>query len=168
MLRMSLAPCAPFTVDNELMIEAAKMARETPGVRLHTHLAENQEDIDYSLKVYGCRPGEYLKCGLTSAFLRCTRVLPTGLLSTLDRLVLTSKTLCLSARHSIPTVGGVCGQHSDLSLHMPSETLTLLRCSQAGGLGQGRLLVRALLHAGQGGAETVCGQRVGHRALPVL
>ena len=64
MLRMSLAPCAPFTVDNELMIEAAKMARKHPGVRLHTHLAENQEDVDYSLKVYGCRPGEYLKCVL--------------------------------------------------------------------------------------------------------
>ncbi len=64
MLRMSLAPCAPFTVDNELMIEAAAMARKHPGVRLHTHLAENQEDVDYSLKVYGCRPGEYLKCAL--------------------------------------------------------------------------------------------------------
>ena len=62
MLRMSLAPCSPFSVDNELMIKAAEMARQHPGVRLHTHLAENQEDIDYSLKVYGCRPGEYLKC----------------------------------------------------------------------------------------------------------
>jgi cytosine/adenosine deaminase-related metal-dependent hydrolase len=62
MLRMGLAPCAPFTVDNELMVKAAEMARQHPGVRLHTHLAENQEDIDYSLKVYGCRPGEYLKC----------------------------------------------------------------------------------------------------------
>ena len=48
----------------ELMIEAAEMARKHPGVRLHTHLAENQEDIDYSLNVYGCRPGEYLKCAL--------------------------------------------------------------------------------------------------------
>jgi len=62
MLRMSLAPCAPFSVSNELMIDTAAMARKHPGVRLHTHLAENQEDVDYSLKVYGCRPGEYLKC----------------------------------------------------------------------------------------------------------
>lgn len=38
------------------------MARKHPGVRLHTHLAENQEDVDFSLKTYGCRPGEYLKC----------------------------------------------------------------------------------------------------------
>ena len=42
MLRMSLAPCAPFVVTNDLMIQAAAMARKHPGVRLHTHLAENQ------------------------------------------------------------------------------------------------------------------------------
>ena len=42
MLRMSLAPCAPFVVTNDLMIKAAQMARKHPGVRLHTHLAENQ------------------------------------------------------------------------------------------------------------------------------
>lgn len=63
MLRVSLAPCSPFTVTNGLMIAAAAIARRHPGVRLHTHLAENQEDVDYSLKVYGVRPGEYLKCG---------------------------------------------------------------------------------------------------------
>ena len=65
MLRMSLAPCASFTVTNELMVEAAAMARKHPGVRLHTHLAENQEDIDACQKFYGCRPGEYLKCAVT-------------------------------------------------------------------------------------------------------
>lgn len=42
MLRMSLAPCAPFNVTNDLMVSAAKIAREYKGVRLHTHLAENQ------------------------------------------------------------------------------------------------------------------------------
>ena len=42
MLRMGLAPCAPFTVTNDLMIAAAKLARKYEGVRLHTHLAENQ------------------------------------------------------------------------------------------------------------------------------
>ena len=64
MLRMSLAPCASFTVTDELMVEAAKMARQHPGVRLHTHLAENQEDIDACRAIYGCRPGEYLKCAV--------------------------------------------------------------------------------------------------------
>ena len=42
MLRMGLAPCAPFNVTNDLMVAAAKLAREYNGVRLHTHLAENQ------------------------------------------------------------------------------------------------------------------------------
>ncbi|GAQ83977.1 Atrazine chlorohydrolase/guanine deaminase [Klebsormidium nitens] len=60
MLRMGLAPCSPFTVDNSLMIAAAKLARQYEGVRLHTHLAENQEDIDFSIKTYGCRPGKYI------------------------------------------------------------------------------------------------------------
>ena len=45
MLRMSLAPCAPFVVTNDLMIKAAQMARKHPGVRLHTHLAENQASL---------------------------------------------------------------------------------------------------------------------------
>lgn len=40
---------------------AAELARQYPAVRLHTHLAENQQDIDYSIKTYGCRPGEYIK-----------------------------------------------------------------------------------------------------------
>ena len=62
MLRIGLAPCSPFTVTTDLMVAAAALARRYEGVRLHTHLAENQEDIDYSLEVYGCRPGQYIKC----------------------------------------------------------------------------------------------------------
>ena len=61
MLRMGLAPCAPFNVTTDLMVTAARMARECPGVRLHTHLAENQEDVDFCLATYGCRPGQYIK-----------------------------------------------------------------------------------------------------------
>ena len=40
---------------------AAKLARQYEHVRLHTHLAENTQDIEYSLKTYGCRPGRYLE-----------------------------------------------------------------------------------------------------------
>ena len=67
MLRMALAPCAPFNVTTELMVKAARLARQYPGVRLHTHLAENQEDIDFSQKEYGCRPGAYIKSALPTA-----------------------------------------------------------------------------------------------------
>jgi cytosine/adenosine deaminase-related metal-dependent hydrolase len=40
------------------MREAALLARDK-GVMLHTHLAENDEDIAYSLETFGCRPGQY-------------------------------------------------------------------------------------------------------------
>jgi cytosine/adenosine deaminase-related metal-dependent hydrolase len=58
LLRIGIAPCSPFSVSRELMRDAAVLARET-GVRLHTHLAENEEDIAYSLAQFGCRPGQY-------------------------------------------------------------------------------------------------------------
>jgi cytosine/adenosine deaminase-related metal-dependent hydrolase len=59
MLRVGIAPTAPFNVSQDLMREAAKMARAYPGVRLHTHLAENAKDIDFSLEKFNMRPGEY-------------------------------------------------------------------------------------------------------------
>ncbi len=58
MLRVGLAPCSPFSVSRDLMRETALLARDK-GVMLHTHLAENDEDIAYSLAQFGCRPGEY-------------------------------------------------------------------------------------------------------------
>ena len=58
MLRVGVAPCSPFSVSRDLMREAALLARDK-GVMLHTHLAENDEDIAYSLARFGCRPGQY-------------------------------------------------------------------------------------------------------------
>ena len=58
MLRVGLAPCSPFSVSRDLMRNAAILARDK-GVMLHTHLAENDEDIAYSLAKFGCRPGQY-------------------------------------------------------------------------------------------------------------
>ncbi|MCA9890243.1 MAG: 8-oxoguanine deaminase [Anaerolineae bacterium] len=58
MLRIVVAPCSPFTVTKDLMKEAADLARSY-GVNLHTHLAENVKDIDFSLDMFGQRPGDY-------------------------------------------------------------------------------------------------------------
>ncbi|KGM50492.1 8-oxoguanine deaminase [Pseudooceanicola atlanticus] len=58
MVRVGVAPCSPFSVSRELMRDAAILARDK-GVMLHTHLAENDEDIAYSLAQFGCRPGQY-------------------------------------------------------------------------------------------------------------
>lgn len=58
MTQVALAPCSPFTVTTELMRDAALLARDK-GARLHTHLAENVEDIEYSEANFGKRPGDY-------------------------------------------------------------------------------------------------------------
>ncbi|WP_171227836.1 8-oxoguanine deaminase [Ruegeria sp. HKCCA4008] len=58
MCRVGLAPCSPFSVSRDLMRDAALLARDK-GVMLHTHLAENDEDIAYSQAQFGCRPGQY-------------------------------------------------------------------------------------------------------------
>jgi cytosine/adenosine deaminase-related metal-dependent hydrolase len=58
MVRVAVAPCSPFSVSRALMRDAALLARDK-GVMLHTHLAENDEDVAYSLETFGCRPGQY-------------------------------------------------------------------------------------------------------------
>ncbi|ALS64209.1 8-oxoguanine deaminase [Pandoraea apista] len=58
MLRVVVAPCSPFSVSRDLMRESAAMARHY-GVSLHTHLAENVNDIAYSREKFGMTPAEY-------------------------------------------------------------------------------------------------------------
>jgi cytosine/adenosine deaminase-related metal-dependent hydrolase len=58
MTRIAVAPCSPFSVSRDLMREAAALARAY-GVSLHTHLAENDNDVSYSLETFGMRPGDY-------------------------------------------------------------------------------------------------------------
>ena len=60
MMRIALAPCAPFSVSEDLMRRTADLAREN-GLRLHTHLAETKDEEVYCQQVYGCRPVEFLR-----------------------------------------------------------------------------------------------------------
>ena len=63
MTQIALAPCSPFSVSGELMRETASLA-DRLNVRLHTHLAETQDENDYCRKRYGIRPLDYLEeCG---------------------------------------------------------------------------------------------------------
>ena len=55
MCRVGVAPCSPFSVSRELMRDAAILARDK-GVMMHTHLAENDEDIAYSLGAFRLPP----------------------------------------------------------------------------------------------------------------
>jgi cytosine/adenosine deaminase-related metal-dependent hydrolase len=58
LLAVGVAPCSPFSVTRELMVEAAALARRH-GVRLHTHLAETVEEGRYCAERFGCSPVEY-------------------------------------------------------------------------------------------------------------
>jgi cytosine/adenosine deaminase-related metal-dependent hydrolase len=58
MTQVALAPCSPFSVSQDLMREAAKLAR-AHKVRLHTHLAENDHDIAYTREKFNCTPAQY-------------------------------------------------------------------------------------------------------------
>ena len=58
MVQIGVAPCSPFSVSRDLMRESALLARRH-GVRLHTHLAENDHDIAYSRAKFNCTPAEY-------------------------------------------------------------------------------------------------------------
>lgn len=58
MTQVAVAPCSPFSVSRELMRESARLARAL-GVRLHTHLAENDHDVAYSHEKFGCTPAQY-------------------------------------------------------------------------------------------------------------
>ncbi|MEP6658356.1 MAG: 8-oxoguanine deaminase [Acidimicrobiales bacterium] len=60
LIRIALAPCSPFSVTTELLRDTAELAARL-DVRLHTHLAENAEDDEYSLAHFGCRPVEYFE-----------------------------------------------------------------------------------------------------------
>ncbi len=58
MVNVAVAPCSPFSVSRDLMKTSADLARSL-GARLHTHLAENDHDIAYSLEKFNCTPTQY-------------------------------------------------------------------------------------------------------------
>jgi cytosine/adenosine deaminase-related metal-dependent hydrolase len=60
MLRIAAAPCSPFSVSQGLMRDTGELAR-TYGVGLHTHLAENTNDLAYSREKFGMTPAEYVE-----------------------------------------------------------------------------------------------------------
>lgn len=59
MVQIVLAPCSPFSVTPELMRQSAALAREY-GVRLHTHLAETQDEEAFCEEKFGYRPVAYM------------------------------------------------------------------------------------------------------------
>src|SRR5882724_7945047 len=63
MVQIALAPCSPFSVTTSLMRTTADLADKL-DVRMHTHLAETEDENKFCQQLYGCRPLDYLEdCG---------------------------------------------------------------------------------------------------------
>ncbi|HOZ73475.1 MAG TPA: 8-oxoguanine deaminase [Spirochaetales bacterium] len=63
MRKVALAPCSPFSVSEQSMRDAADLARRY-GARLHTHLAETNDEDDFCVQMYGRRPLKVMEdCG---------------------------------------------------------------------------------------------------------
>ncbi|WP_315834146.1 8-oxoguanine deaminase [Bradyrhizobium prioriisuperbiae] len=63
MVQIALAPCSPFSVTTSLMRATAALA-DRLDVRLHTHLAETEDENRFCEQLHGCRPLDYLEdCG---------------------------------------------------------------------------------------------------------
>ena len=60
MLQVVLAPRSPYSVSAESMRETAALARQH-GLRLHTHLAESQHEIDWCRENLGETPVSYVE-----------------------------------------------------------------------------------------------------------
>jgi len=59
MCRVHIAPCSPFNVTTELLRDSALLAKRL-GVRLHTHLAETEDENQFCLEKFGMRPLDYM------------------------------------------------------------------------------------------------------------
>ncbi len=59
LIQIALAPCSPFSVTSSLMRATAELAAAT-GVRLHTHLAETEDETAFCLERFALRPLDYL------------------------------------------------------------------------------------------------------------
>ena len=67
MVQIALAPCSPFSVTTSLMRATAELAGKL-DVRLHTHLAETEDENRFCEATHGCRPLDYLEqCGWLGA-----------------------------------------------------------------------------------------------------
>jgi 8-oxoguanine deaminase len=60
MCQVHLAPCTPFNVTRELLRDSVTLARKY-HVRLHTHLAETEDETEFCMASFGKRPLDYME-----------------------------------------------------------------------------------------------------------
>ncbi|MDR6509915.1 cytosine/adenosine deaminase-related metal-dependent hydrolase [Novosphingobium capsulatum] len=178
MVRVGVAPCSPFSVSRELMRDAAILARDK-GVMMHTHLAEDADDVRYSLEKFGCRPGDYAESlGWTGPDVwhaHCVQLDPSEIALFARTRTGVAHCPCSNCRlgsgiapvramldASVPLGLGVDGSASSDSGHLFAEARQAMLLQRVAG-GAGALSAReALRMATRGGAEILgrhdCGQ----------
>ncbi|WP_031086764.1 8-oxoguanine deaminase [Streptomyces sp. NRRL WC-3549] len=60
MTQIAVAPCSPFSVSTELLVQGAELARRR-GVRLHTHGSETVEEARFCEERFGTGPTGYFE-----------------------------------------------------------------------------------------------------------
>ena len=180
MLRIALAPCSPFSVSQGLMRDTAVLARDK-GVGLHTHLAENAEDIAFSLEKFGVRPGQYAEdlgwLGRDVWHAHCVQLDDTEIAlfgrtgtgvahcpCSNMRLASGIAPLGKMLRAGVPVGLGVDGSASNDSGHMLNEARQAMLLQRVGGDPAALSARQALEIATIGGARAIGRDDIGHLA----
>jgi 8-oxoguanine deaminase len=171
MLRIVLAPCSPFTVTDDLMIAARDLAR-SHGVSLHTHLAENDNDVAYSIERYGKTPTQYVEdlewVGRDVWHAHCVKLDAPGISlfgrtgtgiahcpCSNMRLASGIAPIRRMRAERVPVGLGVDGSASNDSGHLLAEARQAMLAARAGGDHAGMTAREALEIATRGGAEVL-------------
>jgi len=184
MQRIVVAPCSPFSVSRELMRDSALLAREH-GVSLHTHLAENDNDIAYTREKFNCTPAEYAEqlgwLGPDVWCAHCVKLDAAGIALFAKTGTGVSHCPCSNMRLAsgiapiramrdagVPVGIGVDGSASNDSGHMLAEVrqaLLLQRVAHGPEKGPSAMTAREVLEiATRGGAQVLNRDDIGHLA----
>ena len=153
------------------MRDAAILARDK-GVMMHTHLAENEEDVAYSIEKFGMRPGDYVEdlgwVGSDVWHAHCVQLDPREINLFAHTKTGVSHCPCSNCRlgsgiapvrnmidRGVPVGLGVDGSASNDSGHLLSEARQAMLLQRVAG-GADAFSARQALHlATRGGAEVL-------------
>jgi 8-oxoguanine deaminase len=173
MLRVVVAPCSPFSVSRDLMRESARLARAY-GVSLHTHLAENDNDVAYSRAQFGMTPAEYAEdlswVGADVWHAHCVKLDDAGIALFGRTGTGVAHCPCSNMRlasgiapvrkmraHGVPVGLGVDGSASNDAGHLLNEARTAMLLQRVG-YGSGAMTARQALELATIGGARVLGR----------